>query len=88
MPPALARCPRLLPECRSTLKAFGHLSASRDSNGYGANPIRVGEVASYAALQGLGREEALKLLRLVQTMDEAFLKHLAEREKNTVKPNV
>jgi hypothetical protein len=80
-PPALARRPRLREECRIYLEAFGALSASRDSNGYGVNPIRVGEIGNYAAMLGMSREETLKLLRLVQAMDAEYLRHCAEKNK-------
>jgi hypothetical protein len=81
IPPALARRPHLRGECRIYLEAFGFLSASRDSNGYGPNPIRIGEVGNYAAMWGMSRDETLKLLRLVQAMDAEYLRYCAEKNK-------
>jgi hypothetical protein len=57
------------------------LSTSRDGNGWGPNPIRVGEARNYAELLGMGHDEALKLLRLVQEMDTKYLDFIAEKGK-------
>lgn len=82
-PAALATMPKVRAENRQYLEAFLTLSASRDSNGYGLNPIRVGEVKDYAILMGLGREETQKLLRIMQAMDAKFLAYIAEKNKTS-----
>ena len=82
-PPALAARPLLRPECYQDFKAFKVLSASRDSNGFGGNPIRVSEVSSYAMLMGMGREEATRLLRIIQALDVAYLGYHAEKNKTS-----
>ena len=82
-PPALASMPVLRRECRPYLEAFMALSASRDSNGYGLNPIRIGEVKDYALLMGMCQEEAVKLLRIIQAMDVKFLAYIAEKNKTS-----
>lgn len=82
-PPALANRPKLKAGGTQYLEAFYVLNASRDSNGYGLNPIKVGEVKDYALLMGFSRDETLKLLRLVQAMDAAFLNYVAEKNKTS-----
>lgn len=82
-PPALANRPKLKAGGTQYLEAFYVLNASRDRNGYGLNPIKVGEVKDYALLMGFSRDETLKLLRLVQAMDAAFLNYVAEKNKTS-----
>ncbi len=82
-PPALASMPKLKPECKPYLDAFRVLSAARGSNGFGLNPITVGEIKDYALMEGLTREEALKVLRMVQALDNAFLSYLADKNKTS-----
>ena len=92
-PPALANRPKLKAGgtqyleafyvLNASREAFYVLNASRDSNGYGLNPIKVGEVKDYALLMGFSRDETLKLLRLVQAMDAAFLNYVAEKNKTS-----
>jgi hypothetical protein len=81
MPESLVKRPRLRADCGRYLTAFYTLSAARDSNGWGLNPIRIGEIKDYALLLGRGGEEALKLLRVVQAMDLKYLGYLAEKNK-------
>lgn len=82
-PPALANRPKLRAECVQYLEAFYVLNASRDSNGYGLNPIKIGEVREYSCMVGLSRDETLKLLRFVQAMDGAYLNYVAEKNKTS-----
>lgn len=83
IPNALATRPSVRPECQQYLEAFFTLSASRSSNGYGLNPVTIGEIKDYALMLDLDREEALKLLRVVQAMDSSFLEYIAEKNKTS-----
>jgi hypothetical protein len=82
-PPALASQPRLRGECETLYTAYCALSASRDNNGFGASPIKVSEVRAYALMMGLNLEEGLKLLRVVQAMDGAYLEYQAQKNKTS-----
>ncbi len=81
--PALQNRPKLLPECRDYWQSFCALDASRDSNGYGANPIRISEIAAYLAISGVAGDEGAKLFRIVKALDGVALSHYAEKSKTS-----
>lgn len=81
-PAALLRRPPLRPDCELYYEAFLQLDQGRDSNGYGFNPIRISETLAWLTLTGTTGEEREKVLRLVQVMDQAFLKYQADKNKN------
>jgi hypothetical protein len=67
------------------MDAFNTLSASRDANGFGVNPLRISEIRAYADMLGMRDTEALRLLRITQAMDATYLAHVAKRQERASK---
>jgi hypothetical protein len=81
-PEALLKRPLLRRDCEGYYEAFIHLDLARDSNGYGVNAIRLSEIVAYLSVTGIRGEEREKVMRMVQTMDQEYLKYQAEKNKN------
>lgn len=76
LPRALASRPNLEPENLEYLDAFNFLDAARQTYAEGIQPVQVSEVLSYCTLAGIPvGEPALKMLRIVQSLDNARINH-------------
>lgn len=86
-PKALDQQIDLREDCWSYLETFRTLERGRKYNPAGLQPIEIAEVK---ALLDLARvtdvDERLKLLRLVQAMDDVAMAHYSKRRSSEIKP--
>lgn len=75
-PSGLASRPEVEPDDLRYLDAFRALDRSRAGGHGGPLPLSIQEVHAFLLLVGEGRaDERLKFLRMMQRMDDVFLKH-------------
>lgn len=75
--------PKLKAEDAVYLAAFQTLDQSRTMSMSGPNPITLGEVSAFCWLTGIASaDDKSKYLRITQKLDQVFLKHWADNNKN------
>jgi hypothetical protein len=76
----IAECPDLTPYELLFWQAFGHLSTERD-HGMARGPIPWSKVVAYARYHEMSRQETDILIRVIRTVDIAFLNATAAKAK-------
>lgn len=80
LPDAIAGAPELLAGLEAYYEAFIELSTCRDS-GMGVGPIPWTAVDQYARRYGFTGDGFGYLLKMVRALDDAFLKHQRQKDK-------
>ena len=83
LPDAIRNAPRLRPFMEPFFEAFQELSTCRQMTGMGPpGPIPWTAIEQYAARHGFHDDAYFDLLTIVRAMDDAFVRHLAEKSKD------
>lgn len=83
-PQGLLEKPALRHDVKDYWEGFWILHNSRGVGFSGPNPISVSEVQAYLCLIEEDRmSERLRILRIVQSMDSAYLSHVAKKQSET-----
>lgn len=83
LPDAIADAPELYAGLEVYYEAFIELSTCRD-HGMGIGPIPWTAVDRYAERHGFRGDGFSYLLKMVRAMDDAFIKHMKQKEKEGV----
>lgn len=80
--PRLLTRPQIRTDCATYRDAYKALSNARQYNQAGVQPLTIAEVLAYAELAQIPKGyQTQKLLRIVQSMDNAHLEWWAKKQK-------